>query len=81
VIGRWAGAVAASAVESGLAPERVFVARDHDQLIGRVLDSVRDGDVVLVKGSRGMALEKVVQALELKAAGGSLQGQDSRKGH
>jgi len=57
---RW---VRQGAVEAGLASERV-VFFDHPQaLAASLLPQVRTGEWLLVKGSHGMALERVVQAL------------------
>jgi UDP-N-acetylmuramoyl-tripeptide--D-alanyl-D-alanine ligase len=84
VIGPTAAETAAAAIESGLSPEAVNVARDQESLIRRVLEYVRPGDLLLVKGSRGMALEKVVQALEgdmlARSSAGEVPTRDTGKG-
>jgi UDP-N-acetylmuramoyl-tripeptide--D-alanyl-D-alanine ligase len=64
LIGPNAENAAAAAREAGADGRRVTVAPDIDALLAAVTGFVADGDLVLVKGSRGMALERVVRALE-----------------
>ena len=49
---------------AGLPSDRVVWAADHETLAGRLAGDLRDGDLVLLKGSRGAALEKVLERLE-----------------
>ena len=51
------------AQEAGMPLERIVQCTDHEEAQQVVLQIARPGDVILVKGSRGMALENVVQAL------------------
>jgi UDP-N-acetylmuramoyl-tripeptide--D-alanyl-D-alanine ligase len=51
------------ALAAGLAPERVLIASDAAEAVGIVRATAVDGDVVLVKASRGVQLERVVDGL------------------
>jgi UDP-N-acetylmuramoyl-tripeptide--D-alanyl-D-alanine ligase len=59
--------------EAARAGKSAWFALDAEQAIGTVLSRVVPGDVVLVKGSRGVATEKIVRALE-KARGRAARG-------
>jgi UDP-N-acetylmuramoyl-tripeptide--D-alanyl-D-alanine ligase len=58
--GKWIGQAARDA---GLAAERVFFAADNPQAIGILREVTRAGDLILIKGSRGMQMEEIVNAL------------------
>lgn len=49
---------------SGMPQEAVTCCTDHEQIARKLYDSLRENDVILVKGSRGMTMERV--ATELK---------------
>jgi len=53
----------AGAVAAGLPPERTFHTEDVAALAEAVRAAATPGDVLLVKGSRGMKLERLVEAL------------------
>ena len=63
VFGSHSDTVASAARQAGLAQNRVSVFRDMETL-KLVLDCIlRDGDIVWIKGSRSVAMERVVQHL------------------
>jgi UDP-N-acetylmuramoyl-tripeptide--D-alanyl-D-alanine ligase len=58
---RW---IAEEAVMSGLPQTKVVVVEDKDAAIEYLHDRIGEGDVVLIKGSRGMHMDQIVTALE-----------------
>lgn len=60
-VGGAAAEIVRAAVESGLTRSRFFP--DADAAAGFVAESLRPGDLVLVKGSRGVQMEKIVGSL------------------
>lgn len=68
-VGELGKATAAGALESGLATEGVVHLDDVEVALTRVPHLVREGDVVLIKGSRQAGLDRVVQQLVDHATG------------
>jgi UDP-N-acetylmuramoyl-tripeptide--D-alanyl-D-alanine ligase len=58
---RW---IADEALRSGMQTGNVFMLDDSQAAIHHLQDQVGKGDVVLVKGSRGMRMDRIVTALE-----------------
>lgn len=68
-VGATAAAVLArEAVAAGLDPRAVVHVADSDQAIGALASVVGEGDLVLVKGSRGIGLDRVVDRLKVELA-------------
>jgi UDP-N-acetylmuramoyl-tripeptide--D-alanyl-D-alanine ligase len=62
-VGPYAEAFAAGAVAGGLRRDRMALALDAEEAAEALQSRLREGDVVLVKGSRFMGLERLVTAL------------------
>ncbi len=63
VVGEPAAGIAAGAEDAGLDPGRIHVAADREAALAILHVILRAGDAVLVKASRGAALESLVDAL------------------
>jgi UDP-N-acetylmuramoyl-tripeptide--D-alanyl-D-alanine ligase len=66
VVGSDAQGIVDGAVAAGLSPDVIQYVPDTETAIDAVRPRLRDGDVVLVKGSRGIGLERLVDALRLE---------------
>lgn len=64
VFGERAGDLAAGAKKSGMDSGKITIHKEIDRLKEEILDFIRTGDIVLVKGSRGMKMERVVEFLK-----------------
>ena len=58
---RW---IAEEAILSGLSQKQVVILGDKDAAIEYLHNRIGEGDVVLIKGSRGMQMDQIVTALE-----------------
>lgn len=68
--------VEAFAPDSGALGDRLIVAEDADQAFGPLADRMNGDEVVLLKGSRGVALEQLIPRLEERFG----QGRSSANG-
>jgi UDP-N-acetylmuramoyl-tripeptide--D-alanyl-D-alanine ligase len=67
-VGRGSAGIAAGARDAGLDPSRVIETRDREAALDVLGRRLRDGDVVLVKASRGSELDRIVDALRADRA-------------
>lgn len=62
-VGRLGRLIASEAVASGMPAQAVLAVADNDAAVALLLPMLQKGDFVLVKGSRGFAMESVVARL------------------
>jgi len=63
-LGQRAHWIAEGARESGLAPERIIELENRDEVLRYLQKRIGAGDVILVKGSRSLRMDRIVAALE-----------------
>jgi UDP-N-acetylmuramoyl-tripeptide--D-alanyl-D-alanine ligase len=68
VVGSGASGIAAGARAAGLDASRILEARDRDAALDLLRVRLREGDVVLVKASRGVELDVLVDELRAELA-------------
>ena len=66
VVGRDARGIAEGAIAAGLAEDRIHLVDDAEAALDALRPRLRDGDTVLVKASRGIGLDRLVDALRLE---------------
>ncbi|HEX9989602.1 MAG TPA: UDP-N-acetylmuramoyl-tripeptide--D-alanyl-D-alanine ligase [Chloroflexia bacterium] len=65
VVGSLGRLIGEEALRAGMAPERVFFAADNSQVVDYLKRVLKEGDYVLVKGSRSLHMEEIVDALKV----------------
>ena len=66
VVGTDAGGIVEGATAAGLEADRIHHVVDAEAALDVLRPRLRDGDVILVKGSRGIGLDRLVDALRLE---------------
>jgi UDP-N-acetylmuramoyl-tripeptide--D-alanyl-D-alanine ligase len=64
-VGELGRAMAQEALNNGMAPERVQVCAGNEEATAYLTAIVQPGDMILIKGSRGLHMEDIVNALVL----------------
>ncbi len=64
--GELANMISDSAIQAGMSSALVSKFDDAAELVNMLQSTLKEGDVVLVKGSHGLHMEKIVQALEVE---------------
>jgi UDP-N-acetylmuramoyl-tripeptide--D-alanyl-D-alanine ligase len=65
-LGDLAKSIALSAMESGMEKARITSVDEPGQVVDLLQTKLRQGDVVLIKGSHGLRMDHIVQALEVE---------------
>src|SRR5205823_644716 len=64
VVGNLGRLIGEEALRAGMRPGRVFFAADNGQVIDHLRRILKPGEYVLVKGSRGLQMEEIVDGLK-----------------
>ena len=63
LLGQFAPLVAEGAEQAGMAPQKIFIGKDHHAVGLHLSGIVKKGDWVLIKGSRIMRMEEIIKEL------------------
>jgi UDP-N-acetylmuramoyl-tripeptide--D-alanyl-D-alanine ligase len=59
-VGRRARLIAAAASDMGMADDRIICVDHNQDAFHEIKERIKPGDVILVKGSRGMGMEEII---------------------
>jgi UDP-N-acetylmuramoyl-tripeptide--D-alanyl-D-alanine ligase len=74
LLGDMAESVARGAVTGGLPAESIVLAQSHAEILDDLTGAMKPGDCILVKGSRGMRMEKVAEGIRNVFPAGTAKG-------
>lgn len=69
LIGELTAETAKGALEGGMKPTDIIRIGDHGEAVDDILSHVEEGDFVLIKGSRGMKMDKIAEGIRTKKRG------------
>ena len=64
LLGPQAEMVKAGALRAGMGEEKIVIGKDHGEIARQLTGRIKKGDWLLIKGSRGMKMEKVLDELK-----------------
>lgn len=68
-VGERAVDIAKSATESGIKEDKVIICKTNSEAGPKLLSILQKGDIILIKGSRGMKMEEIVNYIKEKMKG------------
>jgi UDP-N-acetylmuramoyl-tripeptide--D-alanyl-D-alanine ligase len=68
LVGTLTAESAARAIEAGMPADCVISGLEHEAVANDILKRCRPGDIILLKGSRGMHMEKIAEAIRRKSS-------------
>jgi UDP-N-acetylmuramoyl-tripeptide--D-alanyl-D-alanine ligase len=71
--GEISAATAIGALEAGMPDAEVIIAATHEEIVADIIKDHTDGDMIVVKGSRGMRMDLVAAALRENFSGAAYQ--------
>ena len=63
-LGEHAGEMLQGALEGGFPADRATIVASHEEMAHRIRAEMRSGDLILLKGSRRIGLERVIEGLK-----------------
>lgn len=61
--GKLSDHTASGALEAGMPQDAIMRSDSHDKIVGGLLERAESGDLILIKGSRGMQMDKIAAAI------------------
>jgi UDP-N-acetylmuramoyl-tripeptide--D-alanyl-D-alanine ligase len=62
-VGKLGAVIARGALEAGMEREKIRTCENNEEAIKTIQPLMRDGDVILVKGSRGVKMEEIIAGM------------------
>jgi UDP-N-acetylmuramoyl-tripeptide--D-alanyl-D-alanine ligase len=76
-MGEMAKVVADGALAAGMSHAQVAISGTHEEIVEAILADLQQADAILVKGSRGMNMDRIATGLRQHLTGGDDHGRDA----